>query len=86
MMREGEFRNLSGCAISGIFSKAGVRFSGEKIIVPKMYDGLCFIPMGEDFVFSYSAPDETKSGEITVLQKTAGNNFIFNKSIMINKI
>ncbi len=31
-MREGEFRNLSGCAISGIFSKNGSRFCGDKII------------------------------------------------------
>jgi len=31
-MREGQFRNPSGCAISGIFSKTGRRFSGEKII------------------------------------------------------
>ena len=31
-MREGMFRNLSGCAISGIFSKSGKRFSGKPII------------------------------------------------------
>jgi len=31
-VREGTFRNLSGCAISGIFSKSGKRFSGQKII------------------------------------------------------
>ncbi len=31
-MREGEFRNLSGCAIAGIFSRTGERFSGEDII------------------------------------------------------
>lgn len=31
-MREGMFRNLSGCAISGIFSKSGERFSGRSII------------------------------------------------------
>lgn len=31
-MREGEFRNSSGCAISGIFSLTGKKFSGEKII------------------------------------------------------
>lgn len=31
-MREGTFRNPSGCAISGMFSKAGRRFSGEQII------------------------------------------------------
>jgi len=31
-MREGQFRNLSGCAISGIFSRSGKRFSGERII------------------------------------------------------
>lgn len=31
-MREGQFRNPSGCAISGIFSKKGKRFSGERII------------------------------------------------------
>lgn len=31
-MREGDFRNLSGCAISGMISKSGRRFSGEKII------------------------------------------------------
>ena len=31
-MREGMFRNISGCAISGIFSKSGRRFSGERII------------------------------------------------------
>lgn len=31
-MREGTFRNLSGCAISGIFSKSGRRFSGKSII------------------------------------------------------
>src|SRR5690554_649801 len=31
-MREGDFRNPSGCAISGIFSKSGNRFSGERII------------------------------------------------------
>lgn len=32
IVREGMFRNLSGCAISGIFSKSGRRFSGESII------------------------------------------------------
>ena len=31
-MREGTYRNLSGCAISGIFSKSGKRFSGQRII------------------------------------------------------
>ena len=31
-MREGEFRNPSGCAISAIFDKSGNRFSGEAII------------------------------------------------------
>lgn len=31
-MREGNFRNLSGCAISGMISKTGKRFSGEAII------------------------------------------------------
>ena len=31
-MREGMFRNPSGCAISGIFSRSGKRFSGKKII------------------------------------------------------
>lgn len=31
-MREGKFRNLSGCAISGIISKSGRRFSGKLII------------------------------------------------------
>ncbi len=31
-MKEGQFRNLSGCAISGMFSKKGKRFSGEQII------------------------------------------------------
>ncbi len=31
-MREGMFRNPSGCAISGMFSKAGKRFSGKAII------------------------------------------------------
>lgn len=31
-MREGMFRNISGCAISGIFSKSGKRFSGKCII------------------------------------------------------
>ncbi|MDR1002297.1 MAG: hypothetical protein LBL82_03375 [Oscillospiraceae bacterium] len=31
-MREGMFRNPSGCAISGIFSKSGERFTGERII------------------------------------------------------
>lgn len=31
-MREGEFRNLSGCAISGIISRKGTKFSGQKII------------------------------------------------------
>lgn len=31
-MREGMFRNLSGCAMSGIFSKSGKRFSGKYII------------------------------------------------------
>jgi glutamate synthase domain-containing protein 1 len=31
-VREGMFRNLSGCAISGIFSKSGRRFSGKRII------------------------------------------------------
>jgi len=32
IVREGMFRNLSGCAISGIFSKSGRRFSGKSII------------------------------------------------------
>lgn len=32
LMKEGEFRNLSGCAISGIFSRSGKRFNGEDII------------------------------------------------------
>ena len=31
-MKEGMFRNVSGCAISGIFSKSGRRFSGKLII------------------------------------------------------
>lgn len=31
-MREGEFRNLSGCAVSAMISKTGRRFSGEKVI------------------------------------------------------
>lgn len=31
-MREGMFRNPSGCAVSGIISKSGKRFSGERII------------------------------------------------------
>lgn len=31
-MREGIFRNISGCAISGIISKSGKRFSGQRII------------------------------------------------------
>jgi glutamate synthase domain-containing protein 1 len=31
-MREGMFRNVSGCAVSGIFSKSGRRFSGKLII------------------------------------------------------
>ena len=31
-MREGEFRNPSGCAISAIFDKKGNRFSGEDIV------------------------------------------------------
>ncbi len=31
-MREGMFRNLSGCAISGMLSKTGRRFSGKYII------------------------------------------------------
>ncbi len=31
-MREGEFRNPSGCAISAIFDKKGNRFSGEEIV------------------------------------------------------
>ena len=32
IMKEGMFRNVSGCAISGIFSKSGRRFSGKLII------------------------------------------------------
>ncbi|MDR1628977.1 MAG: hypothetical protein LBS36_02015, partial [Oscillospiraceae bacterium] len=32
MVREGMFRNPSGCAISGIFDKSGKRFSGGRII------------------------------------------------------
>ena len=32
MKKEGEIRIPSGCAISGMFSKSGKRFSGEKII------------------------------------------------------
>lgn len=31
-MREGNFRNLSGCAISGMISKTGKRFSGGAVI------------------------------------------------------
>lgn len=31
-MREGMFRNISGCAISGIISRSGKRFSGKLII------------------------------------------------------
>jgi len=31
-MREGMFRNISGCAIAGIISKSGKRFSGQHII------------------------------------------------------
>ena len=31
-MREGNFRNLSGCAISGMISRSGNRFTGESII------------------------------------------------------
>ncbi len=32
MLREGEFRNPSGCAIAAIISKDGKRFNGEKIV------------------------------------------------------
>ncbi len=32
MLKEGEFRNPSGCAIAAIISKEGKRFSGEKIV------------------------------------------------------
>ncbi len=32
MLKEGQFRNLSGCAISGIFSKDGTAIKGDKII------------------------------------------------------
>ncbi len=32
MLREGEFRNPSGCAISGMISRSGKRFSGQAII------------------------------------------------------
>lgn len=32
MVREGQFRNLSGCAISGMISREGKKFSGEDII------------------------------------------------------
>lgn len=31
-MREGDFRNLSGCAVSAIFSRKGQRFNGKKIM------------------------------------------------------
>ena len=31
-MREGSFRNPSGCAVSAMISKNGRRFSGEDII------------------------------------------------------
>ena len=31
-MKEGMFRNVSGCAVSGIFSRSGRRFSGKLII------------------------------------------------------
>lgn len=32
MLKEGEFRNPSGCAIAAIISKEGKKFSGEKIV------------------------------------------------------
>lgn len=40
MLREGEYRNLSGCAISGIFSKEGKRIGGDTIIrsISTMHD------------------------------------------------
>lgn len=66
--------------------RAYMVFSKEEIHVPIQFEGAWFVPLGNDFVFSCSSPEETKSGEIVVLQRTAGNNFIFNKSIMINKI
>ena len=31
-MKEGQFRNPSGCAISAVISRNGERMSGEKII------------------------------------------------------
>jgi len=34
MLKEGQIRIPSGCAISGIFSKSGKRISGEAIINP----------------------------------------------------
>ena len=40
MLREGEYRNPSGCAISGIFSKEGKRIGGDTIIrsISTMHD------------------------------------------------
>ena len=40
MLREGQVRIPSGCAISGIFSKSGERISGDKIIksIATMHD------------------------------------------------
>lgn len=40
MLKEGQFRNLSGCAISGIFSKNGIPVKGDKIIksIKTMHD------------------------------------------------
>ena len=40
MLLEGQFRNSSGCAISGIFSKSGERIAGDKIItsIATMHD------------------------------------------------
>lgn len=40
LQREGQFRNISGCAISGIINKKGKKFSGETIIksIAPMHD------------------------------------------------
>ena len=32
MQREGQFRNLSGCAVAGVIDRSGGRMSGEKMI------------------------------------------------------
>ena len=73
MLKEGQFRNPSGCAIAAMISKDGKRFSGEKIVdaMRTMHDrsnglGGGFAGYGTTFRTYYSL----------INAKVTGNNYV----------